>query len=861
MPLSAGTRLGSYEIVAPIGAGGMGEVYRARDSRLSREVAIKVLPSDVASDPDRRLRFEQEARSASALNHPNILTIYDVGTVDGTVFIAMELVEGKTVRELLASAEPLPMRRMLDVATQTAEGLAKAHSAGIVHRDLKPENLMVSKDGFVKILDFGLAKLIEPVSLDQSALPTAVAAPTTPGTVMGTAGYMSPEQASGQSVDYRSDQFTLGAILYEMATGKRAFSRKTGAETLVAIIREDPEPLSQLAPKSPAPVRWIVERLLSKEPDERYASTRDLARDLKSVRDHLSETSTSASGALEAAERTRARRRGWLLPAALAFLLGAILVGVAAKKLDVFQPAPVQFQRITFRRGAVGSARFAQDGKTVVYGASWDGAPMEIYTTNPESPESKSLGLPQSNLLAVSKAGELAISLGWHLQVGWESTGTLARVPLAGGAPREILEGVQDADWAPDGKDLAVIYQKGPRAALEYPVGKVIAESSGWLSNVRVSPDGKTIAMFDHAERGENAGHLVFIDVATKKRTEGPFVGGTARLVWSPAGEVFIAGGPATTLAVTKSGKSRRLPGLGVYFVPEDSAPDGTLLARRFNWRREMVGLAPGEDRERNLTWLDWSFPDNTSADGKTVLFDEQDRPRPEYLCYIRKTDGSPAVLLGKAKGLDLSGDGRWALTTNATADQLTLVPTGAGAARPLPKANLVYQWGQFHPDGKRIFLWANEPGRPSRIYSQGLDDPHPKPVTPEGFGLSFGGGKAISPDGATILLRGGDGRVYLCPVDGSAPPKVLPGAQPEEVAWGWTADGRSVYVGRVSMPARIEICDAATGERRLWKEIVPPDPAGVFTIGPIYIAPDGKSYVYSYRRQLDDLFLVTGVK
>ena len=248
-------KLGPYEIVAPLGAGGMGEVYRARDAKLGRDVAVKVLPEAVAADAGRRQRFEQEARSASALNHPNILTIYDIDAADGRTYIAMELIEGRTLRELVASGEPLPTRKLLDVATQTAEGLAKAHSAGIVHRDLKPENLMVSKDGFVKILDFGLAKLIEPVSLDQSALPTAVAAPTTPGTVMGTAGYMSPEQASGQSVDYRSDQFTLGAILYEMATGKRAFARKTGAETLVAIIREEPEPLSQLAPKSPAPVR------------------------------------------------------------------------------------------------------------------------------------------------------------------------------------------------------------------------------------------------------------------------------------------------------------------------------------------------------------------------------------------------------------------------------------------------------------------------------------------------------------------------------------------------------------------------------------------------------------------------------
>jgi predicted Ser/Thr protein kinase len=858
--LASGSRLGSYEIVAPLGAGGMGEVYRARDSKLGREIAIKVLPDETASDPGRRQRFEQEARSASALNHPNILTIYDIGTTDGTVYIAMELVDGKTLRELVASGEPLPTRRLLDVATQTADGLAKAHAAGIVHRDLKPENLMVSKDGFVKILDFGLAKLIEPsVSSEQSALPTAVASPTQPGTVMGTVGYMSPEQASGQSVDFRSDQFTLGSIVYEMATGKRAFQRKTGAETLVAIIREEPEPLSQAAPRAPAPVRWIVERCLAKDPEERYASTKDLARDLKGLRDHLSET--SVSGGIEPAEPARARRRGWLLPAAVTFFLGGGIAALAILGLDLFQPPPLQFQKITFRRGAIGGARFAQDGKTVVYGASWDGAPMEIFSTNPESPESKSLGLPPANLLAASSTGELAISLGWHPVVGWESTGTLARVPLAGGAPREVLERAADADWSPDGKNLAVVNQTEARSRLEYPIGTVLAETSGWMSHVRISPDGKTVAFYDHPEHGENAGRLVLVDVATKKRTEGPLTGGTSSLVWSREGDVLGVNVPSTMVRFSKSGKTRRHRGLGVGFVPEDMAPNGTLLTRHFNWRREIVGLAPGEERERNLTWLDWSFPDAASDDGKTVLFDEQGRPRDEYLCYVRKTDGSPAVLLGKAKGLDLSPDGRWALTVNATADQLTLIPTGAGSPKALPKGNLTYQWGQFFPDGKRILVWANEPGRAARLWAQGLDESRARPVTPEGFGFSAGGGKALSADGRTILTRGPDGRIYLSPAGGEGRPKPLPGAGPDEVTWGWTSDGKSVYIGRIAMPARVDICDVATGERRLWKEIVPPDPAGVLTIGPIYVAPDGKSYVYSYRRQLDELFLVTGLE
>ena len=310
-----GRTLAQYRVTAAIGAGGMGEVYRATDTRLGREVAIKVLPAATASDPERRQRFEQEARAASALNHPNILTVYDVGEFEGTTYIAMELVDGRTLRELMASADPLPTKRLLDVAVQAADGLAKAHAAGIVHRDLKPENLMVSRDGFVKILDFGLAKLTETPVTGSSRMQTAGVA-TEPGTVMGTIGYMSPEQAGGQSVDFRSDQFSLGSILYEMATGKRAFQRKTGAATLAAIIREDPEPLAQTASKAPAPMRWIVERLLAKDPEERYASTKDLARDLKSVRDHLSET--SASGGLAAAEPARLRRRGWAVPAVAA---------------------------------------------------------------------------------------------------------------------------------------------------------------------------------------------------------------------------------------------------------------------------------------------------------------------------------------------------------------------------------------------------------------------------------------------------------------------------------------------------------------------------------------------------------------
>ena len=308
-PLARGARLGSFEIVGPLGAGGMGEVYRASDPRLGRDVAIKVLPGEVASDRDRLKRFEKEARSASALNHPNIVTIYETGSSDGVPWIAMEHVEGETLRRLIADG-PLQIKKLLNVAVQIAEGLARAHEAGIVHRDLKPENVMVTKDGLVKILDFGLAKLSGPVSGDsdeESQLPTVTG--TSPGIVLGTVGYMSPEQASGKTVDFRSDQFAFGSILYEMATGKRAFQKKTAVDTLAAILNDEPESVASLNPATPAPLRWIVERCLAKEPDGRYASTKDLARELAGVRDHLSEASGIATLGREPDETVPSSRR------------------------------------------------------------------------------------------------------------------------------------------------------------------------------------------------------------------------------------------------------------------------------------------------------------------------------------------------------------------------------------------------------------------------------------------------------------------------------------------------------------------------------------------------------------------------
>jgi eukaryotic-like serine/threonine-protein kinase len=429
MLLAAGTLIGPYEIVAPIGAGGMGEVYRARDPRLGRELAIKVLPVGLATDADRLHRFEQEARSASALNHPNIITIYDIGRVDSVSYIAMELVSGGTLRDTLAEG-PLPMRKLLSLAAQIADGVARAHDAGIVHRDLKPDNVMVTRDGTAKILDFGLAKLLTlPTSSVQDV---TVSARTHPGLVLGTMGYMSPEQASGRPVDWRSDQFSFGALLYELVTSKRPFSRHTSAETLAAIIREEPEPIQTLAPHVPNALRWIIERCLAKDPDERYASTRDLARDLAHLRDHASEISAAAGN------DTRPARRQLSLLAVAGWSVAAVAIAIAfaSTRKSPLPPAPMMRFSVPLPDGVTYAPADVSRGFSV----SPDGTKLvvEAYAQTRRHLYLRSL---DSDEFVRLEGTEDATAHFWSPDgryLAFFAGGKLKKVPSTGGRPQEI---------------------------------------------------------------------------------------------------------------------------------------------------------------------------------------------------------------------------------------------------------------------------------------------------------------------------------------------------------------------------------------------------------------------------------------
>ena len=862
MTLAAGTRLGPYEVISALGAGGMGEVYRARDTRLGREVAVKVLPAEFSSDSQRRSRFEQEARAASALNHPNIVSVYDVGSSGDHLFVAMELVEGKTLRELLEAGR-LPASRTLDIGVQVAEGLARAHGAGIVHRDLKPENVMVSKDGFVKILDFGLAKLSAPIEDGGSDLPTAAPRGTDPGTIMGTVGYMSPEQAAGRPVDFRSDQFSLGTILYEAATGKRPFQRDSAPQTLTAIIQDDPEPLGTLNPRTPAPLRWAVERCLAKEPEERFASTKDLARDLKSLRDHLSEASQVTGESTAAPARAhRVPPAFWAAAAAAGVVVGAAAAIVGRRTAPIRVPV---FHRLTFERGTINGARFAPDGQTILYGASWNGAKSRIFSTRTSNPGSSALSVPEALLFSISAQSELAIGIDAKLQNSFQPAGTLARVPMAGGTPRQVLQDVAEAEWSPDGSQLAVVHNVAGKSLLEYPIGKVLYETGGWIGHIRFSPDGKAIAFLDHPASSDGGAVSIIGATGGKKRDLSGGWLSLEGLAWRRDGGEILFSGTKTGVAwkvygVTPAGEERFVLSAPSGILIRDVSGDGKWLVTQDDWRAGVSALVPGQTKEMDLSNLDYSIVRDIAADGSIIALDESGEGGGEKgEVYLRKTDGSPAVRLGSGSGASLSADGQWVASTNADGTAIELYPTGPGQTRQLPCKGMNCYFPYFFPDGARIAFIGVEPGRGPKIFVTATDTMAPKPISPEG--VAFTTMLAISPDGKSVAALGVDAKPAIFPAGGGLP-RTIPGTDVLDVPMRWTADGSFVYISRAAGPKTVlSKVDIASGRRTVVRELVASDPAGVQGILRVYPTPDGRYCAFSYVRVLSTLFEVEGVK
>jgi len=843
LPLSAGTRLGPYEILGLVGAGGMGEVYRARDTRLGRDVAVKVLPGEVSHTPERLHRFEQEARLAGSLNHPNVLTVFDVGSHEGAPYLVTELLEGRSLREVLAPG-PLPPRKASEYAQQAAHGLAAAHERGVVHRDLKPANLFVTKDGRVKILDFGLAKLTQ---LDPAIAGSQFSTDTAEGKVVGTVGYMAPEQVRGHAVDARSDIFALGAVIYEMLSGRRAFSGDTPADTMTAILTKDPEDLSRPGLEVPQSLERIVRRCLEKDPGERFQSAKDVAFALEA------ESGTSRSAAT-AAGVTVAPRGRWLAAAALGLplLLAGVGIGLLYGRKVWERPHP-KITQLTFRRGLLDSARFTPDGKTVVYSAFWDGNPPEIFTARVESPESRSLGLPPARLMSVSSTSELAILLMAPGDLSNLSTGTLARVPLAGGEPRRVLNDVLAADWSPDGRELAVVRRVEGEFQLEYPIGKVLARPIGTLG-VRVSPrgdrvancDGGGITVYDRSGRGS--------PVQTP-----PNVLGHA---WTPDDTLWFAAGETWRWKSVWWGKPTGRP-REVYrptgsIVLQDASSDGRLLLHQGVERVGVRAKAPGGESEHELGVFSWSWAVDLSADGSQALMCEADSPgSPAALTYVRATHGGPPVRLGEGTPLALSPKGTWALVASPDPrPRFVVTPTGPGESRTLPPDRLERIDAAWFLDEGRLLVDASSAGQRSRSLLVDLSGGEPRPVTPEGI-VSIRGSYS---DGAVVGVTA-NGTLARYPLQGGDPQPIPARLPSGTVALRVSGDGRSVFVGRVGMPYRIDRLELATGRLTAWKALRPDDLTGAVHIITAALTADGEAYAYTYGRYFQDLYLVEGLR
>ena len=555
---------------------------------------------------------------------------------------------------------------------------------------------------------------------------------------------------------------------------------------------------------------------------------------------------------------------GRAMPVAAAVICAALLLaaGVFYGRRTGARQAP-EFQRLTVRHGTVFSARFAPDGHNVIYSAAWDGGPVEIFSTDTHFSGTRSLGLSGTALLAISPAGEMAVAQDAHTRFMLTLEGTLGQVPLAGGSPRQMAEHVDWADWAPNGKDLAIVRDMAGRQRLEFPAGHVLYETTGWISHPRVSPKGDQVAFLDHPTDMDDRGVVSLVDLAGHRRVLSSGWESEEGLAWSPRGnEVWFS--------AAQAGLQRRIYAVDLlgnlrvsYSAPggvtlQDIAPDGRLLLTRDEQRAGVMAVLPGTNRERDLSWLDWSLPVDISRDGSEVVFDEQgEQGGPTYTVAVRDLQGSAPVPLGEGMAGGFSPDGKWVAAT-INYNQLELLPTGAGTARRLDAGGIQEYLHPvlWLPDGKQLVFPGHEAGHETRCYVQNVDGGKPRPVTPEGVTWCH-----PSPDGKWIAARdmaSGEGRLY--PMVGGEP-RAIPGLLPRE-SFVWSADPQFLYVNQWKQGSvKVFRLNITTGQRQLFTEVTPLDEAGLCELDNILMSADGRTYVYGYSRLLSDLYLVKGVE
>jgi hypothetical protein len=833
----AGRTLGPYRLDSLVGSGAMGDVYRAWDLRLHRHVAVKALSRQFAESPERVRRLEVEARAAAAIAHPNVVTIYDTGTDGGVPFIVSELVTGESLRSVLDRG-PVARRTALELGLHLARGLGAAHARGVVHRDLKPENLIVADDGALKILDFGLARVSGDRDIDA----------TEPGTLLGTSGYLSPEQARGEPADARSDLFAVGAILYELLAARRAFPGTTFAERLSAVLRDTPGPLDD-------PAGPIVERCLEKDPRRRFQSSGDLAWVLEAqLRGDLVIATAPAPSSAQPPARRQVSRRTFLVGAAAAGAAGAAAGRLLAPTRLAFVPA---YRQLTFRQGRVASARFSGDGGTMIYSAAWEDLPTALYIARLGGGGTRPLDLPSGQLLAVSSRGQLALSLDQRIIEGFHQRGRLAVAPLEGGAPRELGLEVQDADFTPDGADLAIVRRVEGRFRLELPAGKVLLEG-GWLSRPRISPGGELVACLVHDGPDDDRGDLVLV----------PSAGGEVRAIatgWSSIdGLAWAPGGRALWISASREGgnnavRAIALDGRELAHVPaagrlrvHDAVPGGRLAITHVSGRMRLMARAPGATQDADLSLSDVSLVADLSADGRTLVFAEFGDVDTANGCYIRSTGGGPALRLGEGIPADLADDGRGVLAfLYGPPTGVAIFPVTEGQPRPvrLPGLHDV-RWPRWCAGGG-ILVGGAAHGRPPRLWRIDPDGTL-RPITDEGVA----GFSAVSPDGRLVALIDDD-RLLVADVAGAAPLRTVPGRFTDQRVCGWHAGGTDIHLRSKSPPIRVMRVNASTGAAAPLLEIVPPA-LGRRGVDSVVVSPGGDAYAYSYGQELSRLYTMT---
>jgi Tol biopolymer transport system component/tRNA A-37 threonylcarbamoyl transferase component Bud32 len=835
-----------YRIERELGQGGMATVYLAQDLKHDRKVAIKVLRPELAAVIGAD-RFLSEIKTTANLQHPHILPLHDSGQADSFLFYVMPFVEGESLRDRLHREKQLPINDAVRIATEVAGALDYAHRHGIIHRDIKPENILLH-DGRALVADFGIAL----------AATSAGTRMTETGMSLGTPHYMSPEQAMGdRELTPRSDVYALGAMTYEMLLGEPPFTGPTAQSIVAKVMTEKPAPLIARRERIPESVEDAVLTALEKLPADRFSTAAEFANAL---------AGDARTQRRKAAKPVRPWIRDGRSLAAIGMAAAAIVVttvlasraGEEGNGLD-----QVAFMQKSFAPQAIFKARFAPDAQTIAYSAALQGNAPHLYVLRPDFPMPSPIGPDHTHLLAVSSKGEMAVLLGARYLAHQLFVGTLARMPLGEAAPRELLTGVRDADWSPDGSELAIIREVEGKDRLEFPVGNVLLEAPGYLSDLRISPSGDAIALFEHPARWDDRGEVILVDRTGKKTVLAQGYDALEGLAWTPNGKDVLYSGSfegeyRQVHSVDRRGRGRLLlPSPGNLTIL-DVTPDGRWLVTSDTEQDRIFARVAGARADADLSWLDRSQTPQLLADGKRVVFTSAGIDAGNnYSTMLRGTDGSPALRLGEGGLADVSGNGRSALSLIFSPPQVMLYPTGPGEPRRVDKGEFqAFSYARFFPDGERLLVCGNEPGKAPRCYLKPVGDAPFRPLTPEGTDNGF-----VSPDGRVVVahLTGGTWQIY--PVEGGEP-RSIPSLGEHDEVLGWSSDGRAVQVRQVrEIPARIEQIDLATGRRLLLVEIAPPDRAGVLSITRLSLGRDPRAYAYQIRLYVSELFVVEGMR